>query len=107
MLDDGHCTTSRSGRLSPRENNSQYQLSWVGPRAGHNVFLRIILPLLGIKLWIAQLIVSSLHRLRYTINCEPFINVSVHYTNQKLTKDVATNVNEAHKSKHVSQILVH
>jgi hypothetical protein len=82
-------------------------MNWVGPTAGQDVFLRNFLPLPGIKPWIAQPIVSSLHRLGYTSNYEPFMHVSVPYINQELTKDAVTQMDDVNRSKHVWQILVH
>jgi hypothetical protein len=66
----------------------------VGPTAGQDVFLGNFLPLTGIKPWIAQPIVSSLHRFGYIINYEPSVRVSVHYINQDLTKDVVTQLDD-------------
>jgi len=79
----------------------------VGPKAGQDVFLRNLLPLPGIKSWIAQPIASSLHRLGYITNYEPFVHVSLYYINQDLTKDVVTQMDYVNRSKHVWQILVH
>jgi hypothetical protein len=107
VLDGGYRSTSRSGRFTLRENNSQYLLNWVGPTAGQDVFLRNFLPLPGIKPWIAQPIVSSLHRFGYVTNYEPFVYVSVHFKNQEFTKDMKRQLDDINRSKHVWQILVH
>jgi len=79
----------------------------VGPTVGQDVFLRNFLPLPGNKPWIAQPIVSLLHRLGYSTNYEFFVNVSVHYKNQELTKYVVTQLDDVNRSKHMWQILVH
>jgi hypothetical protein len=71
----------------------------VGPTAGQDVFLGNFLSLPGIKPWIAQSIVSSLYRLGYITNYEPFMYVSVHDVNQELTKDVVTQLDDVKRSK--------